>query len=94
MRKWQHYHLTQRQLILLWASKQNCVLLEQTLGKDLLYLACHHNVIEHLSEAAYETTMGASSEPEVILLKDFKVQWGALTQRLMNQESLTKVLAQ
>ena len=41
-------------------------MLEQALGKDLLYLACRDNVIEHLSAAAYKTTMGASSEPGIV----------------------------
>ena len=49
-------------------------MLEQKLGKDLLYLACRHNVIESLSAAAYKTTMSAISEPEVFLVKGLKVQ--------------------
>jgi len=50
-----------------------CVLLEQKLGKDLLYLACRHYVIELILAAAFKTTMGASSGPEVSLFKRFKV---------------------
>ena len=42
-----------------------CILLEQKLGKDFVYLVRRHHDMEH---------MGASSEPEVSLFKEFKVQ--------------------
>ena len=46
-----------------------CILLEQELGKDFVYLIPRHHDMEH---------MGASSEPEVSLFKGFKVQWKSI----------------
>ena len=55
-----------------------CVLIEKKLQKNLLYLACRHHVFELLIGAAFETTFGGSSAPEVKLFKPFKDQWGII----------------
>ena len=55
-----------------------CVLIEKKLQKNLLYLACRHYVFELLIVAAFETTLGGSSAPEVKLFKSFKDQWGII----------------
>ena len=47
----------------------SCVLLEQKIGKDLVYLVCCHHVMEHKC---------ARSEPEVSCFKEFKVQWESI----------------
>ena len=56
-------------------SKGACVLLEQRLGKDLLYLACRHHVMELIIGAVFQACMGSSSAPEVLLFKTFKACW-------------------
>jgi hypothetical protein len=52
-----------------------CSTIEQKIGRDLLYFACRHHVMELVIGAAFETTLGASSGPEVLLYKRFKEQW-------------------
>lgn len=52
-----------------------CVLLEQILGRGLLYLACRHHIMELVLSAAFQSTMGESSGPEVLLFKRFQARW-------------------
>jgi len=52
-----------------------CVLLEQMLGKELLYLACRHHVLELVVGAVFQTFMGSTSGPEVPLFKRFQTRW-------------------
>jgi len=52
-----------------------CVLLEQKLQRNCLYLACRHHIFELLIGAAFEKTMGVSSGPEVQLFKRFREHW-------------------
>lgn len=52
-----------------------CVLLQQLIGRDLLYLACRHHMLELVASAAFTQVMGSSSAPEVLLFKRFKAHW-------------------
>jgi len=52
-----------------------CTIIEQKLGRDLLFLGCRHHVMELVVGAAFEVTSGASSGPEVLLYKRFKDYW-------------------
>lgn len=52
-----------------------CILLERQLGRDLLYLACRHHVFELLLKTAFETSMGCTSGPDVLIFKRFQAQW-------------------
>lgn len=52
-----------------------CVLLEQKLDRDLLFLACRHHVFELVIGSAFEKTFGASSGPSVLLFQRFQKQW-------------------
>lgn len=50
-------------------------LLEEKLGKKLLYLACRHHVFELLAKAAWESLFGATQSPETKLFVEFKESW-------------------
>jgi len=52
-----------------------CVLLEQTLGKELLSLACRHHIMEFIIGAVFQVCMGSSFSPEVPLFKRFQEHW-------------------
>jgi len=52
-----------------------CVLLEQMLGKELLYFACRHHVMELVVGAVFQACMGSTSGPEVPLFKRFQTRW-------------------
>ena len=57
-----------------------CVEIERALGKDLLYLACRHHVMELLAGAAFTASLTPSSAPEVLLFKRFQQKWSVLDQ--------------
>ena len=55
-----------------------CALIEQKLGRDLLYMACRHHVMELVVGAAFEKTVGtagASTGPDILLFKRFQQHW-------------------
>jgi len=52
-----------------------CVLLEQKLQCNMLYLACRHHVMELLIGIAFEKVVGKSFGPEIQLFKRFREQW-------------------
>lgn len=49
-----------------------CVLLEQKLGRNLLFLACRHHIFEIILQAAFiEAKFAPSSGPDIPLFKRF-----------------------
>jgi hypothetical protein len=53
-----------------------CVLLERKLGRELMYLACRHHIMEVVIGKVFQVCMGSSSSgPEVLLFKRFKERW-------------------
>ena len=53
-----------------------CSILEEKLGKDLPFLACHHHIMELVVGAAFEkTSIGVSTGPEILLFKRFREKW-------------------
>jgi hypothetical protein len=57
-----------------------CVLIEQMLAKDLLYLACRHHVMELVVGAAFNEVLPGSSGPEIKLFKRFQEHWNLIDQ--------------
>ncbi|MEL6606429.1 MAG: hypothetical protein AAFP20_24820, partial [Cyanobacteria bacterium J06614_10] len=57
-----------------------CTLIQQKLGKELLFLACRHHVLELIVEAVFSTCMGSTSGPEVLLFKRFGEKWSFMDQ--------------
>lgn len=56
-----------------------CVLLEQKLQKDILYLPCRHHIYELVLRGVFEAKIPQiSSSPNVFLFKNFKQQWSTL----------------
>ena len=52
-----------------------CVLLEATLGRNILYLACRHHIQEIMLEEVFSTCMGLSLAPKIPPFKRFKTFW-------------------
>ena len=52
-----------------------CVLIEQMLSKDLLYLACRHHVMELIFGAAFDHVLSGSSGPDIAIFKRFQEHW-------------------
>jgi len=57
-----------------------CVLLEQKIKRDLLYLACRHHMLELVLAAVFKASLGASSGPEVSIFKRFSEHWQFIDQ--------------
>ena len=45
--------------------------------KNVLHFACRHHIIEIILAAAFHSTLGGSSGPEVLLFKRFQAQWAS-----------------
>lgn len=52
-----------------------CVYLENMIGRELLWLACRHHVIELILAKVFTLCCGCSSSPDVPIFKRFKAVW-------------------
>lgn len=57
-----------------------CVLLEQKMDKNMLWMACRHHVLEIMLEAVVVKLLGVSSGPDISLFKRFKKSWSSINQ--------------
>ncbi|GBP08757.1 hypothetical protein EVAR_69905_1 [Eumeta japonica] len=57
-----------------------CILMEQKMEKDMLWLACCHHILEIVLEAAVSTALGPSSGPDILFFKIFKNYWSNIDQ--------------
>jgi hypothetical protein len=55
-----------------------CVLLEQHLEKDMLYLMCRHHIFELVLSCVFEEKFGITSGPNIPLFKKFQEYWSKL----------------
>ncbi|KAE9539939.1 hypothetical protein AGLY_005191 [Aphis glycines] len=58
--------------------KGACVLLEQHLEKDMLYLMCRHHIYELVLRCVFEEKFGITSGPNIPLFKKFQEYWSKL----------------
>ena len=49
-----------------------CVIIEQLIGKYLLYLGCRHHILELVAGAVFSEVLGASSGPKIIMFKNLR----------------------
>lgn len=57
-----------------------CIILEQNIDKEMLWLACRHHIIEIMLEAVVVHAIGCSSGPDILLFKRFKKAWNTIQQ--------------
>jgi hypothetical protein len=57
-----------------------CVLLEQKLGKNLMWLACRHHMLEVVCGNVFKKLFGATSGPNVPLFRRFQEYWPNINQ--------------
>lgn len=57
-----------------------CVILEQELGKDLLYLPCRHHIYEIVLKSVFEKRNLSSSGPTLSIFQKFKGSWAMINQ--------------
>lgn len=59
-----------------------CVLLEQKLGRDLLYLPCRHQIYEIILRGVFETVLPhTTTSPDIALFKNFRNNWNKIDVR-------------
>lgn len=61
-----------------------CVLLEEKLGRELLWLACRHHIMELLMTAAWDALF-SSSGPTISLLMRFQKAWPTLDHQFSSE---------
>lgn len=52
-----------------------CILLEQKMQKEMLWLPCRHHILEIMLEAVIVQEVGPSTGPDILLFKRFKKFW-------------------
>ena len=57
-----------------------CALLQQQLGKQLLYFACRHHIHELIVAAVFSTLFGASKSPNILIFERFQTFWPKIDQ--------------
>jgi hypothetical protein len=55
-----------------------CTLLEQKMGRDMLWLPCRHHILEIVLEAVVTHSLGQSQAPEILLFKRLKKTWNSI----------------
>ena len=71
-----------------------CVLIEQKLQKNLLYLPCRHHILELLAQTAFTTIMVSTAAPEVLLLKRFQIRWKLLDKKVFTTKAIDEELSE
>lgn len=56
-----------------------CTLIEKYIGRDMLWLACRHHVLEIVLSKVFTLCFGPSSSPEIPIFKRFKAAWNNIT---------------
>lgn len=57
-----------------------CTIIEETLGRELVWIPCRHHILELLLSAAFRSAFGPTAGPETGLFKRFKKEWGKVNQ--------------
>ena len=57
-----------------------CVMLEKSLERNLLYLACRHHIYELIIGEVFNVLLGPSTGPNISLFERFKKCWSSIDQ--------------
>lgn len=60
--------------------KGACTLIEKQLGKNLLYLACRHHILEVVLRSVFDHKMGTTTGPHPDIFKRFQIHWPNIDQ--------------
>lgn len=55
-----------------------CILLEQKIGRDLLYLSCRHHIYEIILRSVFDEKISVSSGPNIPQFKKFQQAWTSI----------------
>jgi len=74
--------------------KGACILLEQRLGKELLYLMCRHHIYEIVLKSVFDVKFGPMSGPNIQLFKKFQDNWSKIDTAIFNSGIEDEVVCQ
>ncbi len=57
-----------------------CILIEQKMGKELLWLACRHHMLEIVLTAVMAHALGPSKSPDIAIFQRFEAYWPYIDQ--------------
>lgn len=74
-----------------------CVLVEQKMGKELLWLACRHHILEIVLAAVTNHLLGPSKGPDIAIFQRFQAQWAFIDQSkyqtgLANEQTVSEIV--
>lgn len=61
--------------------KGACTILEHMLGRELLYLACRHHILEVMLRGVFECKFGPTTGPQPDIFKRFQNAWAKLDKK-------------
>lgn len=75
-----------------------CMRLERTLGRNLMYLACRHHILELVLQAAFTSLVGDVSQgPNITTFSAFREYWPHVDQSkfstALDDEKMSGVVA-
>lgn len=73
-------------------TKGACKIIENLIGRNLLWLACRHHMFEVLLADAFSICLGPSTGPDILLFKRFREKWSKLNHHQPEQR-LSAIIA-
>jgi len=58
----------------------------ELLGRPFVHLACRHHVLELVAEAAFATSFGPSTGPDIAIFKRFQSSWRERESRFLTAQ--------
>ena len=61
-----------------------CVLLEQLLEREIVYLPCHHHIYEIVLKSVFDLKLNGTSGPDLAIFKRFQLAWVTMDTKMFN----------
>ncbi|KAL4092416.1 hypothetical protein QTP88_026917 [Uroleucon formosanum] len=61
-----------------------CVLLEQLLEREIVYLPCRHHIYEIVLKSVFDLKLSGTSGPDVAIFKRFQLAWVTMDTKMFN----------
>lgn len=60
--------------------KGACHIIEEALGRDMVWIACRHHILEIVLSSVFTASMGSTDGPKIGLFKRFQAHWQSVNQ--------------
>jgi hypothetical protein len=72
--------------------KGACTILERILGRELLYLACRHHILEVMLRDVFECKFGSTTGPQPDIFKRFQNAWAKLNKKQYDSGIINEIV--